>query len=77
MRPDNQAVYKKTLGAFCVPLLSLIGFDLEIHFKTKSNDIKETWLFDGFISSLWKDTKLTWFVEIYIEKESAKSACEI
>lgn len=41
MRPDNQAVYKKTLGAFCVPLLSLIGFDLEIHFKTKSNEKKK------------------------------------
>ena len=25
-----------------------IIIDLEIHFKTKINDIKETWCFDGF-----------------------------
>ena len=43
----------------------------------KNNDIKETWRFDGFMSSLSRDEKLTWFVVIFIEKESAKRACKL
>ena len=35
-------------------------------FKPEINDIKVTWRFDGFLSSLSKDQKLTWFLEIYI-----------
>ena len=42
-----------------------------------NNDIKETWRFDGFMSSLSRDEKLTWFVVIFIEKESAKRACKL
>ena len=35
-------------------------------FKPEINDKKVKWRFDGFMSSLSKDTKLTWFVEVYI-----------
>lgn len=34
--------------------------------------MKETWSFDCFVSSLYKDKKLTWLIVIFIEKESAK-----
>ena len=35
-------------------------------FKLQINDKKVTWRFDGFLSSLSKDKKLTEFVEAYI-----------
>ena len=35
-------------------------------FKPEINDKKVNWRFDGFMSSLSKDMKLTWFVEVYI-----------
>lgn len=38
--------------------------------------MKETWSFDCFVSSLYKDKKLTWLIVIFIEKESAKKACK-
>ena len=34
-------------------------------FKPEINDKKVTWRFDGFLSSLSKDMKLTWFVEVF------------
>ena len=34
-------------------------------FKPEINDKKVTCRFDGFISSLSKDMKLTWFVEVF------------
>ena len=37
--------------------------------------MKETWSFDCFVSSLYKDKKLTWLIVIFIEKESAKNGC--
>ena len=35
-------------------------------FKPEINDKKVNWRFDGFMSSLSKDMKLTWFVKVYI-----------
>ena len=35
-------------------------------FKAEINDKKVNWRFDGFMSSLSKDKKLTWFVEVNI-----------
>ena len=34
-------------------------------FKPEINDKKVTWRFDGVMSSLSKDTKLTWLVEVF------------
>ena len=38
--------------------------------------MKETWSFDCFVSSLYKDKKLPLLIVIFIEKESAKKACK-
>lgn len=65
--------YKKTTKVWkylCIFHLTIF------HFKTRIYNIKETWHFDGFVSSLSKDKKLTWLVVIFIENESAKSPCK-
>ena len=69
---------KKIDSAFLLKNRWFIKITSSISFIwNKNNDTKETWRFDGFMSSLSRDEKLTWFVVIFIEKESAKRACKL
>ena len=53
-------------GKVCIATLRK---EFEIHFKTEINVKRENWRSVGFMSSLSKDKKLTWFVEVFIAKK--------